>query len=212
MSTTPAPTKNSPSNYSFDNSTMVEFKSGHHQSTFKCRIEGVPRPQTRSFATTKANNKKVRLWDTSKPNKKSFASAFKAAMSKANASFDTTTSKPIFVSIKFFFPHPKKHFILNHVTKTFHLSASAPTHVTKAPDIDNCEKLVLDALQGIICANDSNVVQVHSVKLFDHSHTIWDDSKANKGCTLIKVTQIDESTFDPACTCHSCSHKKKLKK
>ena len=53
--------------------------------------------------------------------------------------------------------------------------AAAVADDTKAPDIDNCEKLVLDALQGIICANDSNVVQVHSVKLFNHSHTSWDE-------------------------------------
>ena len=199
-------------NFHFDKATAVEFKVTEHSRSFKCRIDGIPRPQFRSFATTKAGNKRVKLWNPSAPNRDSFAAAFKEAMKKANATFDTTKTHPTFVTVKFFFPRPKKHFLFNPQTGSMHLSASAPTFVTKSPDVDNCLKLTLDALQGIVCSNDCHVVEVTATKLFDHSHTIWDGQKPATGCTLVKVMQVDESKFDPSCGCHSCKQKKRMKK
>ena len=198
-------------NFHFDKDTAVAFTVTEHSKAFKCRIEGMPRPQVRNFATTKAGSKRVKLWNPSAPNKDSFAAAFKEAMSKANAKFDTINSHPTFITVKFFFPRPKKHFLFNPHTGLMHLSASAPVHVTKAPDVDNCLKLTLDALQGIVCQNDSQFVEIKAVKLFDPSQKLWDETKKAKGCTLIKVTQIDESKFDPSCGCHSCNQKKKNK-
>jgi Holliday junction resolvase RusA-like endonuclease len=211
MASPPGCNKKDTPNYWFDQNSAVAFKVTPHKTTFKCRIEGIPRPQYRSFATTKSNSKKVKLWNVSHPNQKAFAAAFKAAMEKANAKFPEAHKNPVFVTVKFFFPPPKKHFLLNPVTKQLHLSPHAPTYVSKTPDIDNCLKLTLDALQKIICNNDSEVVFVQATKLFDHSEHIWNDKSANKGCTLIKVVILDEQQFDPTCDCASCKFKSTIK-
>ena len=151
------------------------------------------------------------MFSISKPNQASFQAAFKEAMQKANAEFKTQGQTSVLVSIKFFFPRPKKHFLLNEHTGNFHLSSLAPTFVTKTPDIDNCVKLVLDALQGIICSNDSEVCEVNATKLFDHTHTVWNDNKTAVGRTLIKIAQLDEGTTAKDCTCLSCKQKRKIK-
>ena len=144
------------------------------------------------------------MFSPSKPNQASFKAAFKAA-------FNTQGKTSVSVSIKFFFPRPKKHFIFNQHTQRFHISSTAPTFVEKTPDIDNCIKLVLDALQGLICSNDSEVVEVKATKVFDHTQTVWDEKQPAPGCTLIKAVQIDQGTTEKDCNCLSCEQQKKFK-
>ena len=147
--------------------------------------------------------------NVSKPNVETFKKAFQQAMAKAHATFCSEPNNPVFIKVKRFFPRPKKHFVWNKGTQQFHLSSTAPVHVTKAPDLDNCLKLILDALQGIICPNDSQVAQITATKLFDHTQTVWNEKAF--GCTLIKVTQVDESSSHLNCVCDSCKLKRKIK-
>ena len=42
----------------------------------------------------------------------------------------------------------------------------------KKPDLDNYEKAILDALEGIVYTNDSLVVEKHSRKLFGDPNRI----------------------------------------
>ena len=144
-------------------------------------------------------------------NQTAFAEAFGAAVSKAKASFPESADHTILVSVKFFFPHPKKHFFQNPHIKQLCLHAHAPTYVTKTPDIDNCIKLIPDSLQKIICKNDYQVANLKATKMYDHSHTIWDETKAKTGCTLIKVVVLNEHVVEETCDCESCKHKKKTK-
>lgn len=207
----PVKTKKGPANYYFNETMEVMYSCTDHSKTFKCRIEGTPRPQARSFATTTATNtKRVKLFDPSRDTKKSFTEAVVQAMAKAGATFDiTNNSLPVIITMKFFFPHPKKHFIFNQKTNTFILSPTAPAYVTRTPDIDNCAKLAIDALQGIVCKNDSQVVELSTTKLYDHSYTEWNDKAPPTGCTLIKIVQLDQNSYHSDCKCAACMKKKK---
>ena len=149
--------------------------------------------------------------NVSKPNTESFRKAFTEAMAKGNAKFVMDKSVTVHITIKMFFPRPKKHFVKHEVTESFHLSSTAPVHVTKTPDLDNCLKLVLDALQGVVCSNDSQVAQITATKLFDPTHKIWDAKTQAEGCTLIKVSQVNEATTADNCKCPSCQQKLKHK-
>jgi len=204
-------------NYMFDDTTAVLFTEGSHYCSFKCRIEGIPRPQYRSFATTKASGgKTVKMWSPSKAHQQSFAKAFKEAMKKAGAVFPCNdkvdSQRCLYVTAKLYFPRPKKHFDYDHPSKTYKLSPNAPVFATNYPDLDNCVKLILHSLQGIICVNDCQIVSLNVVKLYDTSMTIWRDKdnslheKLNNGCTLIKVVSVNPNVYIErgSCTCPFC--------
>ena len=63
---------------------------------------------------------------------------------------------------------PKSHFKTNGFLKP-----SAPRHVLKRPDIDNCLKYILDSLQPEVIVDDKLVVKVTIVKK-------WCNSKAEE--------------------------------
>ena len=72
---------------------------------------------------------------------------------------------PLVVFIEFYFQRPKCHF------KKGQLKADAPKFVTKTPDVDNCTKFVLDALQPRVVANDKTVTKVVAEKKWCESDT-----------------------------------------
>lgn len=80
-------------------------------------------------------------------------------------------------------------------------------YVTKAPDIDNCIKLVMDALQGVCYQNDYDVVHIDAAKIFDHTQLIWQHGQSEMGCTIIKISEISEQHLDEDCKCLSCKQK-----
>ena len=208
--TPPGCAPDGPTNYSFDPSSKTMAVETSHCKTFKCKIDGIPRPQYRSFATTRASNKNVALWNVSRPNKESFTTAIQQAMKAANMKpFALAKKKPIAVTLRFFFPHPKHHYLKCPTTGALKLSPTAPVYVTKTPDIDNCTKLVLDALQGTCFANDSVVAHVDAAKQYDMTQLTWTKGQENKGCTIIKIQEFDEKHFDLGCKCLSCKHSHK---
>ena len=65
---------------------------------------------------------------------------------------------PLVVIIELYFRRPKIHF------KKGQLRTDAPKYVTKTPDVDNCIKFVLDALQPKVIADDKIVTKVVAEK------------------------------------------------
>ena len=65
---------------------------------------------------------------------------------------------PLEVHIELYFRRPKSHF------KHGQLKPDAPKFVTKIPDVDNCVKFVLDALQPNVVTNDKFVTKVVAEK------------------------------------------------
>ena len=65
---------------------------------------------------------------------------------------------PLTAFMEFYFRRPKIHF------KKGVLRKDAPKFVTKTPDVDNCVKFVLDALQPRVVANDKTVTKIVAEK------------------------------------------------
>ena len=65
---------------------------------------------------------------------------------------------PLLVYMEFYFRRPKCHF------KKGELKKDAPEFVMKTPDVDNCVKCVLDALQPRVVANDKTVTKIVAEK------------------------------------------------
>lgn len=192
-------------NYTFNLESSIASNITSHVRSFKCKIDGTPRPQYRSFATTKASPSKVRLTNPSKPNLNSFKSAFSQALQKAQPGLFTLQGKPCTLTIRFYFPRPKKHFIYNSTTSTYTVAPNAPIYIAKVPDLDNCIKLILDALQDVCYKNDFVVAHIDAAKIFDHTQTTW--KEGHRGCTIIKIMEIDEGTFQQNCNCLACKMK-----
>ena len=69
---------------------------------------------------------------------------------------------PIQVRMQFYFDRPKGHF-----RKSGELAKGAPTFpITKRADIDKAERVVLDALTGVIYRDDSQVVSTRADKFY----------------------------------------------
>lgn len=71
---------------------------------------------------------------------------------------------PIKVEIWFEFPRPKSHFGTGKNANT--LKSNAPYHHVSKPDIDNLQKFVMDALNGIYWRDDSLISIVHATKRY----------------------------------------------
>jgi Holliday junction resolvase RusA-like endonuclease len=80
---------------------------------------------------------------------------------------------PLIVFIELYFRRPKAHF------KKGALRTDAPKYVTKTPDVDNCIKFALDALQPKVVADDKSVTKVVAEKKW------CDDATAE--CTTIEL-------------------------
>ena len=72
--------------------------------------------------------------------------------------------KAIRVRVRLFFKRPKSHF-----KKDGSLKPSAPTNILKCPDVDNCLKFILDALQPAIMIDDKLVVEANVAKFWCNS-------------------------------------------
>jgi len=68
---------------------------------------------------------------------------------------------PLAIGARFVFPRPKGHFGKNGVRDRF-VSACK----TGRPDLDKLERALLDALTGVLFVDDSQVVAIHSAKVF----------------------------------------------
>ena len=72
---------------------------------------------------------------------------------------------PLVVRIELYFKRPKCHF------KKGQLRESAPKFVMKTPDVDNCTKFVLDALQPRVINDDKIVSKIVVEKMWCETDT-----------------------------------------
>jgi crossover junction endodeoxyribonuclease RusA len=71
---------------------------------------------------------------------------------------------PVRVTAYFFMPRPKGHYGTGRNADT--LRPSAPRFPSSKPDLDKLLRAVLDALSGIVFADDSQVVSLDIAKLY----------------------------------------------
>jgi Holliday junction resolvase RusA-like endonuclease len=145
------------------------------------------------------------MFSPSKANQNSFRDAFQEALQQAPTGIFRCNGNPCSITVKFYFPCPKHHFIVGPAGKDWPLKANAPKFVTHAPDIDNCVKLVLDALQGTAFQNDSSVIHVTTTKMYDHTQQFYREETVHVGTTLIKVVEMDPNKPAQNCSCLCCA-------
>lgn len=68
---------------------------------------------------------------------------------------------PMSIRIEFLFPRPKAHY-----NARGGLTPRAPAHPAKRPDVDKLARAVLDALTGLVWADDAQVVRLLAVKAY----------------------------------------------
>jgi Holliday junction resolvase RusA-like endonuclease len=85
---------------------------------------------------------------------------------------------PVSVKLVSFFERPKSHFVGSQPGGK--LKSSAPMHAIGRADVDNLAKFVLDCLNGVVCHDDRQVVELYACKKY-----------ANEGATSVTVTSLE---------------------
>lgn len=71
---------------------------------------------------------------------------------------------PVAVSIRFGFPRPKSHYRTGRYAQL--LREDAPEWKDTAPDLDKCQRAILDALTGTVVVDDRQVAKLDASKFF----------------------------------------------
>jgi crossover junction endodeoxyribonuclease RusA len=75
---------------------------------------------------------------------------------------------PLSVTLGFDFPRPKSHYRTGR--NADQLRNQAPHEHTGKPDLDKLTRAVLDALTGVVWADDAHVTQLHAAKGWADDH------------------------------------------
>lgn len=176
-------------NYRFDGFDDVSFVETPWKMEMRCKILGIPRPTYRATFTN-SNSGKPWAYNPRPGYTESFKNAVQAAMSSAPLQFDLTCSdKPVDLSINFYFTRPKKHYTYSNGKLV--VADDAPYFVTKAPDVDNCVKLVMDAMSKMLYKDDRTVAVLKSQKLWLQAPaTVYTPNQDSHGVTIFRLTQL----------------------
>lgn len=135
-------------------------------------INGDPRPLTRPRMTFSRHLNRAWMRDTA-GNIQAKAAFRRSVPSRVFVGgtpailFDAET--PIVVDVTFLMARPLIHFVNPRVTGRDRLRDASRVLWPRRSDIDNLDKLVLDALQGFLFANDTQVVKQHIQKIYHNS-------------------------------------------
>jgi Holliday junction resolvase RusA-like endonuclease len=95
---------------------------------------------------------------------------------------------PVYLSLKFIFPRPKSHYGTGKNAAT--LKANAHEYHTTKPDLDKLVRCVKDALTGIVWVDDSVVVFISAVKLYESNV----EPRCSRPGVIVTVKQIIKET------------------
>lgn len=202
-------------NYSFNEPNQVKVTANGHKITLKCKIAGIPRPQYRTFS--KSNNnpdsaRKVNVYNVSNYHRDSFANAINKALEHRGMPFvwfpkgSPVQPDPMELRLWLYFTRPKNHYSYDRITGQYFLKRDAPVYVTKTPDIDNCVKLVMDAMQSVLFEDDRCIVSVAAKQLWLQRSRDgpYKHGQEKHGCTIFELTQYKENTSMAGCHCSIC--------
>ena len=95
----------------------------------------------------------------------------------------------IHLTATFYLARPKNHF-RSSVPGAGRLKATAPRQVQRHVDIDNLAKFVMDSLNGVLYADDHQVVSLSCTKCYDDDDT--DDEKTRGGKTFLSLQAVSD--------------------
>jgi crossover junction endodeoxyribonuclease RusA len=120
-------------------------------------VLGTPKPQGRPRAFSRGNFTKVYSPATKWRNDVKFMAA------KLVEKGQEPLEGALMVHINYYFERPKAHYGTGKNSDK--LKKSAPSYMTKRPDLDNLNKAVLDAMQDAgLLLDDSQIVTLYSTK------------------------------------------------
>jgi Holliday junction resolvase RusA-like endonuclease len=157
------------------------------QEVYRFRIAGIPQAYPRVRV-----NYGGRFYN---PASKKIA-AFKAKVkdglpASANGDIPFKKGTPVTVKIGFLMARPLTDFVgRRRAPGNLKASAMIPRVVPSGSDVDNMAKFVLDALNGVVYHDDTQVVAMEAYKLAD-------DFMDCSGATVVEITGFDIATGIP---------------
>ena len=149
--------------------------------------EGKPTPLARSRKSWKSN--RPYLPAATRKAKKEFVDEIASSLNHPTEPiYDKET--PVVVEVRFYMPRPNYDFKGGKRGLWHRLKKSLPCCRPHAPDIDNLLKFVLDAMNGLVYADDRQVVKAVAYKLLDSSGYC-------NGRTELEVWAFDERIHMP---------------
>lgn len=122
-------------------------------------VPGKPVPQGGMTAFAKGN----RAFVTHKKPKELGDYRARVALAATQAGAELTRA-PVIVNASFLLPRPKGHYGTGR--NASQLRASAPHWPMTKPDIDKLERALLDAITGVVIADDSQVIRSYCDKQY----------------------------------------------
>lgn len=163
-------------------------------TAFSCTVRGQPVPLCRH-----RSSRVGRIYNPSKRHESLFRKCVRQVLNRAQqeqyggshpnqqkASSVLYSRKEIAVemSLVFSLKRPLAHFISNkRGPGRVRQNAPKSTSASARPDIDNLVKFVLDAMSGVLYADDCQVTTLHTVKVFDDSDDCF-------GSTSLKINVL----------------------
>jgi hypothetical protein len=107
----------------------------------------------------------------------------------------------------FYLARPKHHF-RSSVPGIGRIKPTAPSRVQRQVDIDNLAKFVLDSLNGVLYADDHQVVSLHCTKCYDdddddnETSTPVNDDRSNTYCrgkTVLSLQSVSDHDLMAQC-------------
>mgnify|MGYP003542131789 CR=1 FL=1 len=190
-------------NYTFSGDAQdVSFLETHSFLEIRCKIQGIPRPAYHA-AFVNHQTGRPHAYNPHPGFVTSFENALSEALANAPFAFDLgDNSKPVELSVNFYFSRPKTHYLYDHATGKSALPPTAPHFSTKVPDIDNCIKLVMDALRGKLYRDDRCVASLKSHQLwFQRPGSVYQEGQDKEGATIFRLTQF-KSNVNPCAVAH----------
>ena len=194
-------------NYRFGGPNDVSLTEDADKIEMRCKILGIPRPSYRCAYVS--GNGAPRAYSPRPGWIASFQQGVAGALAAAHAKnaesaaarnetnvpilFDLSSNdRPVEITCNFYFTRPKSHYVpdVNLRTQT-RVRPDAPFYTTKVPDIDNCDKLVLDAFRGVLYKDDRCVASLRSQKLWlQRPGSLYVAGQETDGCTMFRITQF----------------------
>lgn len=137
---------------------------------FKVEGKAVPQPRPRVYRTATGKSKAVNSRQSI--NYKRIVKY--AAKSYMNKQRKTLTERPLAMRLTFVFSPPK-----SYTQKKLNAVESGELRYTKKPDLDNLAKSILDALNGTVYKDDSQIITLSINKEYGHTDHV-----------LINITEV----------------------
>ena len=161
--------------------TLIDFVDSPRAGRLAFTLVGKPEAQPRPGGTCRRYNPKRALLHNMRAEMKTMV----AAISAPHVLFEK--DEKLVVEVKFFLPRPRTHVKMGGTTggrlKAAIRESFQMAFVKRRIDVDNLSKFVLDAMNQSIYHDDTQVVKLVAMKLYN-------DVGECKGCTEVTIEKV----------------------